>query len=114
MKFYSEKTKKLYDSEELLTAGEKELADKEAEKAKLAETRKARAEEVEASYKNFIDVKKKAMDEIKAAENGYLEKKNAFINDFGSYHITYSRTGDRDVVTVSDIVDSMFNNFFIW
>ena len=118
MKFYSEKTNKLYNSKEELESGEKELAEKEAEKAKLTEARKTRAEAIEAAYKDLIDTRKAAMEEaskkIKEKEDTYYELRSAFIKDYGSYHMTYSSTNDGDRISVSDFFDSVFDNFFIW
>lgn len=118
MKFYSEKTKKLYDSQNELESGEKEFAEKEAEKAKLAEARKTRAEAIEAAYKDLVDTRKSAMEEatkkIKEKEDAYYELRSAFIKDYGSYHMTYSSTNAGDRISVSDFIDSVFDNFFVW
>ena len=74
MKFYSDITKNLYDTQEELTKAEKAEADKKA-KAEIAQKeRSTRAKEVEAAYKNA---------------NELMEK---FIKDYGSFHTTFDDT----------------------
>lgn len=70
MKYYSEKTKRMYDTEKDLVTAEKELEIAEAEKQKMIEKRKERAEEVEAAFEKA---------------NELLGK---FIEDYGSFHTT--------------------------
>ena len=82
MKYYSEKTRKLYNSEVELKDAEKDLNKKEAEEKAKREERGARAKEVEEAYKNY----KKLLD--------------AFIKDYGSYHMTLNQS------------DSLFDFFF--
>ena len=101
MKYYSEKTKKLYDTVELLNQAEFEL--KEAEnrekirkerearrKSELADQRKARAAEVEEARKTMV-----------AAQKAYREKLEAFIKDYNSYH--YTSTSIDDIPTLFDL-----------
>ena len=64
---------------------EKAKAEKEAKAKKAAEERKARAKEIEAAHKAMIE-----------AEKTYNELVNAFVKDFGSYHMTYSSSQDLD------------------
>ena len=81
MKILSEKTKKFYPTVEACEAAEAEydakMAKIEAERKALAETRKERAKEVEDAYKK-----------AKEAEKHYLDLRNEFIKDFGSFHMT--------------------------
>ena len=91
MKYYSEETKKMYDSEEDLFKAEEELrAKKEECKKKLAEkaTRKA---EVDAAYDN------------------YRTLLNAYVKDYGNYLYTNKGAG-KD--TEGSFIDGMFLNFF--
>lgn len=86
MKYYSDFTRALYDTEEALVAAEKELAAekareeeelkkrKEAEEAKKHE-RKARAEEIEEAHKAMM-----------AAQKKYQELIAKFVSDYGTYH----------------------------
>ena len=98
MKYYSEVTKSLYDTEkELHKAEEKLIAERNereaAEKKKSAE-RKARADEVAA-----------AREAAMAAQKKYNELLNAFVKDYGSYHMSVSNIKD---------VDDLVNTFLSW
>lgn len=116
MRYYSDKLKKLYDSEKELKAAEDELAEQEAEKAKLAETRKVRALEVEDAYKKTLEARKEARELIKKADESYNDLLKKFVKDFGSYHMTYTKTDEGyDALSVNDILEDFFGNFpFIW
>lgn len=95
MKFYSEITKQLYSSEkELHTAEAKEQEKINAQKAK-DEARAARAKEVEEAMQKAVDANKK-----------YLELRNQFIKDYGSFHMSVS---SNDVRTGNDLFDFLFN-----
>lgn len=96
MKFYSEITKELYDSEKECAKAEKLHEDKrlkeQAEKAKLAEERKAAAEKVEAARKA-----------ASAAKEAYYEELTAFCEKYGAYHTT---------IRPSDSFNSIFKMLF--
>lgn len=81
MKYFSEKTKRFYDDEKTCVAAEAEFDEKlakiEAEKKALAEARKERAKEVEDAYIASREAEKK-----------YIELRNAFVKDYGSFHMT--------------------------
>ena len=78
MKYYSEITKKLYDSkDELVTA--------EAETVKAKAYRAERAKEVEKALKEATEMNKKAQDLL-----------NAFVKDYGSFKTTIK---DEDGMT---------------
>lgn len=81
MKYFSEKTKKLYDDEAKLREEEAAFDEKqaklEAERKALIETRKIRAKEVEDAFIASREADKK-----------YIELRNAFVKDFGSFHMT--------------------------
>ena len=91
MKYYSQITKKLYDSVTDLTLAENKIKEAEtkkleAEKIKKAE-RATRAKEVEAALK--------ASKEASAKANKLLKD---FTNDYGYFHMSYS-TDDAEKVT---------------
>lgn len=102
MRYYSDVTKKFYDTsnacikaeEDALTAQAKEKQEKE----KLAAERKNRAAEVEEARKNMV-----------AAQNKYKEVLEAFVKKYGSYH--YSTTDAKDVPTLFDIFNPFFFDF---
>jgi hypothetical protein len=89
MKYYSDKTKKLYDSVELLNEAEMAYDEAHAAELKKAEQKKNAAEAIRAARKAIIE-----------AQNKYNELVNQFIKDYGSYHETYR---DGDVVSLRDI-----------
>lgn len=97
MKILSEKTNKEYASvEECLAAEEefdKQVALEKAKKEELANTRKERAKEVEDAYKAILE-----------AQKHYRDLLNAFVKDYGSFHMTL-HTGDGNPF-------DLFNRFF--
>ena len=98
MKYFSEVLNKFYDSAaEVLKAEEmheKKLAEEKAKKEELANTRKARADEVEKAYEEANKAYKKANDLL-----------TAFCKDYGAYHKTY-KEGEK--------VPSLFDWFLDW
>lgn len=94
MKYYSELTKRPYDTVEELKAAEKKILDsKKKEDAKKAE-RTAAAKELEEAIKRASDAQKEA-----------LAKLNNFCEKYGSFHTTYHG--------LSDLADS-FIDFLLW
>ncbi len=86
MKYYSEKTRKLYDNEKDLKNAELTLVKHEAEEKAKREQRSARAKEVEEAFNNY----KKLLD--------------AFLKDYGSYHTTFTNSN-------CSIFDWIFDTF---
>lgn len=78
-KFYSELTKKLYDTQEEAEKEEKALEAKNRLELKKKEEKTARAKEIEEAYKKCVE-----------ANQQYVKLKNAFIKDYGSFHMTYT------------------------
>ena len=101
MKILSEKTHKEYATVEECIAAEKEydeaLVAEKAKKEELAAIRKERAAEVEEAYKAILE-----------ASKHYREVLNAFVKDYGSFHMTV-RTGDGNPF---DRFNSFFDRFF--
>ena len=87
MKYYSETLNKVFENEKDCLNAEKEYKAKveaeEKRKKELVDSRKARAKEVEDAYKAVIDTQKH-----------YNGLKNKFVDDFGSFHMTFSTTDD--------------------
>lgn len=89
MKYYSEETKKLYDSEEdLFKAEEEKKAEKEEYRKKLAEQVK-RKQEVDAAYES------------------YRTLRDAYVKDYGKYTYTSTYAG-KD--TEGSFIDGKFVN----
>lgn len=95
MKFYSDKTKELYETAEALTDAEKAFDEAAAEKENLKAKRAERAKEVEDAFQ-AARVAQKAADEM-------LEK---FLKDYGSFHTTIKQP-------FLNIFDDIFDRFFI-
>ena len=86
MKYYSDKTKKLYNTEKELIKAEADLDVALVAEKEKREKRSARAKEVEEAYKNYQKLLKE------------------FIKDYGSYHMSLT---DSD-----SVFDYFFNHFF--
>ena len=109
MKYYSEKLNKVFDTTEALEVAEKELAEKEAEKAKLLEVKKARAKEVEEAYLEYQKVKEEAYKTIAEAEKKWISLRDTFAKDYNGYHMTYTNINGKQQVTFDDLVRSFFD-----
>lgn len=108
MKFYSDLTDKAYDTKaEFFKAEEEYKKQQEAEKKKVDE-KKARAKEVEDAYKAWLETNKKANTMVQEAKNHYLDLRDKFASDYGSYHMTYSNNGVEEKCTVDDWFDDIF------
>lgn len=96
MKFYSEILRKVFDSATECQKAEAKYNEKlAADKAKqeaLSKTRKDRAKEVEDAYHASI-----------AAQKNYLELRDKFVRDYGSWHMTISSPEG------CDLFDTLFN-----
>lgn len=79
LKFYSDVTKKLYDTEEALQKAEIAVDEKK-------NARETRAKEVEAAIKAAQDANKKAHDLL-----------SQFCADYGSYHTSISNVSDSSL-----------------
>ena len=94
MKFLSEKTGKEYKTVEECLAAEKEfdeaVAKEKARKENLTKERKERANEVEEAYKAVLE-----------AQKAYKAKLDAFVKDYGSFHMTL-RTGEGNPFDLFD------------
>ena len=101
MKILSQKTNKYYATVEQCLAAEKEYdeaeAKKKAEADKLKAARKERANEVEAAYKASLE-----------ASKHYHDLLDAFVKDYGSFHMTV-HIGNLNPF---DLFSHFFDNLF--
>lgn len=95
MKYYSEKLKKIYDTEADVEEAEKQFDLAKVEEDKKKNERKARYQQVMDAYKKVDEEKKKA-DEL-------LSK---FIKDYGGFHTTITST--PVTINLSEIFDELF------
>lgn len=79
MKYYSEKTKKIYDSEEELRLDEEKVCEAEKRESAMKKERADAAKIVEEKYENKLK-----------ADKEYLDSLNDFCKRFGTYHTTYT------------------------
>ena len=111
MQYYSTKLKQLFDTVEDLEKAEVEFDKKEEENKKARELKSAEAKEVEAAYKDYLDFCEKANKEAKAKRQEYLNKKKAFIEKYGSYHMTYTNVDGKEEITISDLFEEALRIF---
>lgn len=90
MLYYSEKDKKFYKTEEELAEAEKAYDKAQEEIQQKAQEKKERAQKVEEAYKHAQEVRKAASEMIKTADEEYYALRNKFIEDYGSFHMSYS------------------------
>lgn len=95
MKFYSDLTKNLYDTEADLQAAETEFYAKEEEKKKVKEERALAAKEVEKAFKDADKAKEDAMNKLKE-----------FCKTYGSFRTSI------DSETLNEIKPSVFSSIF--
>lgn len=92
MKYYSEKVKKLFDSEDELNEAEAKLEEKNKQALIVKEERAKAAKEVEDAYKAANDAYKVAKDKL-----------NDFCKKYGSYHTTITDT--------NSLIDYLFDSW---
>ena len=85
MKFYSDITKSLYDTQDELVKAEKVEADKKAQAELKQKERSVRAKEVEDAYKEANDLMDK------------------FIKDYGNFHTSFNNN-NRNYKSLFDIL----------
>lgn len=101
MKYYSEKLKKLYDTEADLTKAEAAAAKAEAEKI----AKEKAAKEHRAERAKEVTEALEAAEAAKAKANKLM---NAFVKDYGSFHTSYTL---KDVDSANTAVNSVFDDF---
>lgn len=103
MKYYSELTKKVYDTPELLEEAEKVVLEANKEKEKKLAERAERAKAVENAFAEAQAARKKADDLL-----------SEFCRDYGSFHTTIKSSSVDKVPTHGLMwdVDNWFKNYF--
>lgn len=113
MKYYSEKIKKFYDDVETLEKEEKELIEKEEAEKKAREEKQAkradRAKAVEQSYKAYSELCAKNRKAESQAYKEYIDLRNLFVRDYGSFHMSY--TSEEDSYEPFDLVKEFLKIF---
>lgn len=101
MKYYSEITKQVYDSEAACYAAERK------EKVKT-DARKKEAEKVDAARKNLANVRLECENKIAEARNEYETALAEFCKKYGAYHTSIDFTNKEEWPDLKSIVNSLF------
>ena len=114
MLYYSELLKKPFSTVEELEKAEKEKQEELKTKEDMVAKRKERAIEVQNAYKELIETRKKADKEISEAEEKYYTLRNKFVDDYGSYHMSYTNDNGEEVYSTDTIssVQKMIKELF--
>ena len=113
MKIYSEKTNKEYATVEDCLVAEKEyddaIAEKKAKEEKALAEAKAKREELVAARKERATEVEDAYKAVLEAQKVYRQKLDAFVKDYGSFHMTV-KTGDGNPF---DLFNGFFDRFWL-
>ena len=135
MKYYSDKTNKFYDTQELCLEAEKKFDEEKNDKSKLKKEISKKIEEanknIDEAYRKYDEAKKEASiiineakekarklissaeDEIRSYQKEKEEAVREFNSKFGSYMVTYTGDDARKELNRSiRLFDSIFNNFW--
>ena len=122
MKYFSDKTKKLYETKDELEGAEKEYDLAHAAEIEAATKKKARAEEINEARKQVVTIGKactEKMQELKKeyqskldeveqeyykARDNYEQLVRDFCKDYGAYHYTYT----DENATIGDLINLFF------
>ena len=107
MKFYGEKTKKLYDTAEACEKAEFEAKEQENRDKILAEHKaaeeKEKKEKAAAERKQMAGEIEEARQAMIAAQKTYQEKIKAFVDKYHSYHFSTNKVDE--IPTLFDLFD---------
>ena len=93
MKYFSEKTKKMYDDVDALQKAEKDYDKAHELEEKKTQEKRNRAKDIEKAY-----------EEARQACGKYYDLVNKFINDYGSYHISYYTGRDESIDSLLETI----------
>lgn len=108
---YSQLLKKPFETLAELKLAEAEYNKAHAEEIKKNEERKARAKEVEDAYKQIFALEKEKQQAVDAANKKYLELRNAFVRDYGSFHTSYTEMYEMPKrINLNTFFDDLWKN----
>ena len=116
--FKSEITGKVYESEQECLEAEKAHNELVAKQDAAKAERKAKADEIKTAYEDYLNLCTENKKAEREAYKKYNDLKNAFIDKYGSYHLTVSQKNDLKPVVNFDfdglnkLVSSFFDNFW--
>ena len=110
MKYYGEKTNKLYDTADECQKAEFEAKEEENRQKILAERKaaelKEKKEKAAAERKALAAEVEEARKTMVAAQKAYKEKLSAFVDKYHTYH--YSTTDVNEIPSLFDLFDKFF------
>lgn len=110
MKYYGEKTNKLYDTADECQKAEFEAKEEENRQKILAERKaaelKEKKEKAAAERKALAAEVEEARKTMVAAQKAYKEKLSAFVDKYHTYH--YSTTNVNEIPSLFDLFDKFF------
>lgn len=109
--YYSKLLNKPFDTVDELVAAETKYNEAHAAELRAKEEKKAAADKVNEAYKHYLEVCDKANKEIREAKAAYFKERQAFIDKYHSYHMTYTNDNGREEITINDLFDEVFANF---
>lgn len=112
-KYYSPKTKGIYDTKEEYDEAVKKYDEEQAKIEKEKEVKKEKAEKVKAAYRNSVEARKAAAEMIRKADEDYVKLRNDFIDEYGSWHMSYNFTSD-DCDNSSDVFSGLIRILEDW
>lgn len=98
MRYYSDITKCIYDTKEECQKAEETKKAQALKEKEASEKRAARAKEVEAAYHAAVEASQK-----------YEEMLNEFLNEFGSFHMTWSNPKSNTLVGARSLAKALIN-----
>lgn len=105
--YYSEVLKRQFNTEEECLAAEKlyqeKVLAKQAAEDKAKEEKATRAKEIEKAYKEFKDAEKAYVE----SSNRLNKLRNAFVKDYGKFHMTVS-----EETPLIEVFEDLINHFF--
>lgn len=104
MKYYSEKLKKLFESEKDLILAEKEFDKKKLNSEKELKIKRQDAHDVEFAYSEYIKTVKEANKLISDASDKYIKLRNEFIKKYGSFHMSFRDRVSSDNMSFIDVL----------
>ena len=126
MRVYSDLTKQFYDTVDECTKAEDDFKAEQEKKQSLADVKKQRANEIIEAKKELNEVIQKANEirlkaiqeanntysnSIKEAEDKYEDLKSKFIEDYGSFHYSYTNINGKEDFKISDVLDAFTDIF---
>lgn len=109
MRYYSDVTKSMYNTEKELVAAEQQVKVEEAKKARAAEEEKARKDKMAAERKARAAEVEEARKAMTIAQKNYQQKLEQFVQTYGTYHLSLN---GEDAEAATHSLFDIFNPFY--